>query len=799
MRAQLGLRNTWPAYARFIGISVAIVTLLAVVQILFVYGADRFEPRLLAIPSVVGILFGFMLARMHLLRSQTDLLNTFVEATQASSDHEEAIRHLLRVVAEQLRMDGVALYELDPAGMEARRLRHYPPHRASPLSERALREVSALSLEEGRSGTCEELRSRGLDSLPACLETVELPLPDNQRGLLVLYRDDARRKPPDALERRFLQLSADWLSMTLTHMHQREIIATEREQNRREKERAQTTLESIGDAVITTDDHGRIDYANPVASLLLGEPAAQLAKRPLDEVVCLEAESGGDSMSARLESSGQVLAEAGHPAHMRLHTANDQTRPVQLSFTPILNRAADSQASVLVMRDISDLREVMRRLDYQATHDALTGLLNRPAFEACLEDQLRSARTHDTRHTLCYLDLDQFKIINDTRGHTAGDELLRQVSALLPHLLHERDIVARLGGDEFGILMVDRDIEDGRTLAEEIGRELASFRFYWDESTFSVSASLGLVEVSGASESTQLILQQADAACYVVKDTGRNQVRVFRAEDEDLRDRAGELHWVSSIPDAIEQERFELWAQPVRTLADDTDAYFEVLLRLRDSDGQLVRPDTFIPAAERYDLMGQVDRWVVSRTLAYMQQLQAAGCGDLPVMGINLSGSSLNNDAFLVFLQESVAKSGLPGDRLCFEITETAAVRHLQRTARLMTEMRRTGCLFALDDFGSGLSSFSYLKHLPVDYLKIDGDFVRDINTDPVDLAMVRAIHEVGQILGLTTIAEHVENDAIRARLAEVGVTHGQGYGLARPESLAGPVRVHRAGEWATP
>ncbi|WP_026142919.1 MULTISPECIES: EAL domain-containing protein [unclassified Thioalkalivibrio] len=793
MRAQLRLRNTWGVYARYVGFAVGIVLLLAAVQFLFVYGADRFEPSLLAIPSVVGVVFGVMLARMHLLRSQTDLLNTFVEATQASSDHEEAIGHLLRVVAEQLRMDGVALYELEQGGRGGRQLQHHPPRQTPPLSESVLRELSALSLEEGRPGTCKELRSRSPDSLPACLETVGLSLPDNQRGLLVLYRHDARRKPPDALERRFLQLAADWLSMTLTHMHQQGIIASEREQNRREKERAQTTLESIGDAVITTDDHGRIEYVNPVASLLLGESAAQLVERPLDEAVRLEDETSGDSMSARFESSGQVARGASQHVHMRLHTANDQTRPVQLSFTPILNRADGSQASVLVMRDVSELREVMRRLDHQATHDALTGLLNRPAFEACLEEQLRSARKHHTRHTLCYLDLDQFKIINDTRGHTAGDELLRQISSLLLHLVCERDIVARLGGDEFGILMVDRDIEEGRTLAEEIGRELANFRFYWDESTFSLSASLGLVEVSEASESTRLILQQADAACYVVKDTGRNQVRVFRAEDEDLRDRVGELHWVSSIPDAIEQDRFELWAQPVRRLADDSDAYSEILLRLRDSAGELVRPDTFIPAAERYDLMGQVDRWVVARTLTYMEELQAGGCRVLPVMGINLSGSSLNNDAFLEFLQESVVKSGIPGDRLCFEITETAAVRHLQRTARLMTEMRRTGCQFALDDFGSGLSSFSYLKHLPVDYLKIDGGFVRDINTDPVDLAMVRAIHEVGQILGLTTIAEQVEDDAIRALLVEVGVTHGQGFGLDRPEPLVGPEGIRRA------
>ena len=792
MREQPRLRNTWPVYMRYISMAVAIVVVLAFFQFLFVYGADQFQPRLLVIPVTVGVLFGLMLARMHLLRSQADLLNTFVEATQASSNREEAITHLLRVATEQLRMDGVALYDQQRGEVRLRRRWSHPADTPPPLAEKTLQELFARTLEESEAGTCKELRASGSDSLPKCIEAIGLSLPDNHRGLLVLYRHRDKGAYPDVLERRFLQLCADWLSMTLTQIHQQDIITREREQNRREKERAQTTLESIGDAVITTDSEGCIEYVNPVASQLLGQSAPQLAQQPLTDAVRLEDEATGAPRPMLVESSIQAHRDASRHPPLRLRTADDQVRPVQISFTPILNRPSDSLASVLIMRDISELREAIQRLDHQATHDALTGLLNRPAFEQRLEEQLRAARRRHTRHTLCYLDLDQFKIINDTRGHAAGDELLRQIAGLLQDRLGKHDVLARLGGDEFGILMVERDIESGRPLAEAIARELASFRFHWDETTFSLSASLGLVEVSDASESTQAILQQADTACYAVKDTGRNQVRVFRAEDEELRDRTGELHWVSSIPEAIEQERFELWAQPVRKLADDTDTYLEILLRLRGSDGQLVTPDTFIPAAERYDLMGQIDCWVVSRALAWMNRWQASGA-PLPVLGINLSGSSLNNDAFLEFLQESVANSGIAGDRLCFEITETAAVRHLQRTARLMAGMRQAGCRFALDDFGSGLSSFSYLKHLPVDYLKIDGSFVRDINSDPVDLAMVRAIHEVGQILGLTTIAEHVEDDAIRARLAEIGVTHGQGFGLARPAPMDEPPPAARS------
>ncbi|WP_018871702.1 EAL domain-containing protein [Thioalkalivibrio sp. ALJ16] len=785
MRAQPRLRNTWPVYARYIAMAVAIVAALALVQFLFVYGADQIQPRLLIIPVTVGVLFGFMLARMRLLRSQTDLLNTFVEATQARSDHGEAITHLLRVMAEQLRSDTVALYEKPGDDAAPRRLWVHPQVPPLALDDSTLLKLFTRAAQTRDGGICREHLLPGGKNRPGMVEAIGLALPDDRQGLLVLHRIGPQRDHSSVLEQRFLQLCADWLGMTLIQMHQQEVIAREREQSRREKERAQTTLESIGDAVVTTDREGNIDYANPVVTQLLGQRPIELTGQPLSAALRLEDEASGTPHPALLAADAPRDPEAMRHLPLQLRTRANHVRPVQLSLTPILNRPPGSLESVLVMRDISELREALHRLDYQATHDALTGLLNRAAFEKRLEDHLRAAHAHGTRHTLCYLDLDQFKVINDTRGHAVGDELLRQIARLLQSWVGEHDTLARLGGDEFGILLADRGIEAGQLLAEEIARALADFRFAWEGATYSLSASIGLVEVSAASESTRVILQQADTACYAVKDAGRNQVRVFHEEDVELRDRTGELHWVSGIPEAIEQDRFELWAQPVRNLTDDSDTYLEILLRLRDPDGGLVTPGAFIPAAERYDLMVQIDHWVVSRALAYMQGLQAGGT-PLPVLGINLSGSSLNNDAFVDFLQGGIANAGIPGDRLCFEITETAAVHHLERTARLMTRLRTSGCRFALDDFGSGLSSFAYLKHLPVDYLKIDGHFVRDINRDPIDLAMVRAIHEVAQILGLETIAEHVEDASIRERLEGIGIRHGQGYGLARPAPLDG-------------
>lgn len=782
MRGQLQFRDTWPIYLRYVALATAIVVTLAFVQFLFVYGAERFAASLFVIPVMVGLIFGVMLARIRLLRSHASLLETFVETTTGSRQ-ARSLSRLLRTLSEVLGMDGAVLYERE-AGAIGTRERWFAPSTAEPdIAGATLQAWFDQAARDPRPFPCNPADHKPDPGSVTCREAVAVNLPRQSEGLLVMYGRPLSGLRFDAARASFLQLCADWLAINLTRMHQQDLIEHERERYWREKERAQTTLESIADGVITTDADGRVDYVNPVAATLLGQPPPALKDRPLEAVLRLEDETGGEPRNELLRSQADGHATDSAQSDVVLRTASGQTRPVQITVSPVLNRPADSLASVIAIRDVSELRAVMHNLEYQSTHDALTGLFNRPAFEEHLQLALREARQGRARHTLCYLDLDQFKIINDTRGHDAGDELLRQIAARLQDLVGSRDTLARLGGDEFGILLRGRGIDQGLAVAEHIAHELAEFRFFWDDAIFTLSASLGLVAVDTTSESTRLLLQRADTACYAAKDAGRNQVRVFTLEDRELRDRTGQLHWVSHIPAAIENDRFRLWAQPVRGMADGSDLYHEILLRLQAPDGRLVEPGRFIPAAERYDLMPQLDRWVVMHTIRYLQRQQAAG-KTLPVLGINLSGTSLNNDDFVAFLPAAIADSGVPAAQFCFEITETAAVRQLLRTAQLMREMGALGCRFALDDFGSGLSSFAYLKHLPVDYLKIDGGFVRNVETDPIDCGMVRAIHDISQILGLTTIAEQVENAGVRRKLLDLGIDHGQGFGIAPPAPL---------------
>ena len=785
MRGQPQFRDTWPVYLRYVALATAIVVSLAFVQFLFVYGTEQVAASLFVIPVTVGLIFGLMLARIRLLRSQASLLKTFVESTTGSGQ-AHSLPRLLRTISKVLDMQGAVLYERE-AGAIGIRARWLAPATTEPgVSDATLQAWFDHAARDPRPFPCNPGDPGAERASMICREAVAVRLPPQREGLLVVYGRPLSRLRADVGQASFLQLCADWLAMNLTRMHQQDLIEHERERYWREKERAQTTLESIADGVITTDADGQVDYVNPVAARLLEQPAQALKGRPLEAVLRLEDENNGEPRPRLLQLLGGNDHRDSAQSDIVLRTASGQTRPVQITVSPVLNRPTSSRASVVAIRDVSELRAVMHNLEYQSTHDALTGLLNRPAFEEELELALQEARQGKARHTLCYLDLDQFKIINDTRGHGAGDELLRQIGARLQDLVRRQDTLARLGGDEFGILMHGCDIEQGEAVAEHIARELAGFRFFWDDSIFTVSASLGLVSVDTTSESTRLLLQRADTACYAAKDAGRNQVRVFTLEDRELRDRTGQLHWVSHIPAALEQDRFRLWAQPVQHMGDGEELYREVLLRLRAPDGQLVEPGRFIPAAERFDLMPQLDRWVVLHAVQYLQRQQARR-QTLPVLGINLSGTSLNNDDFITFLPAVIADSGVPAGQFCFEITETAAVRRMLRTAQLMREMGALGCRFALDDFGSGLSSFAYLKHLPVDYLKIDGSFIHNIGTDPIDHGMVRAIHDISQILGLTTIAEQVESEAVRRQLLELGIDHGQGFGLARPVPLPGP------------
>lgn len=432
--------------------------------------------------------------------------------------------------------------------------------------------------------------------------------------------------------------------------------------------------------------------------------------------------------------------------------------------------------------------EATERLSYQATHDALTGLVNRREFERRLEKAIASARVEGRAHALCYLDLDQFKIVNDTCGHVAGDELLRQLTGLLQGKVRDADTLARLGGDEFGVLLNDCPLEQAQIVADLLRQTVKDFHFVWHERPFVIGVSIGLVPITQDCGTLAKVLSCADSACYAAKDLGRNRVHVYRAEDSELAQRQGEMNWVARITHAIEENRFRLYYQTIMPLMDEEKEgrHFEVLLRMLDDDGQLIPPMAFIPAAERYNLMPSIDRWVVSTTFGLYWKIFSREAQDLRhhTCTLNLSGPSMSDEYFLEFIKRQFDLYQVPHKHICFEVTETAAISNQNRAMLFIGELRALGCRFSLDDVGSGLSSFMYLKSMPVDYLKIDGSFVRDMADDPMDQAMVSAINQVGHVMGLKTIAECVENDAILVRLREMGVDFAQGVGIEEPKPI---------------
>jgi diguanylate cyclase (GGDEF)-like protein len=427
------------------------------------------------------------------------------------------------------------------------------------------------------------------------------------------------------------------------------------------------------------------------------------------------------------------------------------------------------------------------KLVYQASHDMLTGLANRREFEVRLGQALLSAKQNGRVHALCYMDLDQFKIVNDTCGHGAGDELLRRLTVLLQHCVRDRDMLARLGGDEFGVLLENCPLDKAHEVAELMRQTVQDFRFIWEDKAFVVGASIGLVSINQESESVAEILSAADAACYAAKDKGRNRVHVYMLEDVELVRRQGEMQWVSRITHALEEDRLRLFYQRIVPIdqARSGEAHFEILLRMLDESGALILPMAFIPAAERYLLMPTIDRWVIRNAFKFCQKtLEKHPASALSTCTINLSGPSLCDEHFLEFVQEQFKLHRIPSEAICFEITETAAITNLGDAIALMKELKKLGCRFSLDDFGSGLSSFTYLKNLPVDYLKIDGAFVKDMSHDPIDFAMVEAINKIGHVMGLQTIAEFVESETILQRLKEIGVDYVQGNYIEPPKPV---------------
>jgi diguanylate cyclase (GGDEF)-like protein/PAS domain S-box-containing protein len=552
-----------------------------------------------------------------------------------------------------------------------------------------------------------------------------------------------------------------------------------------EKERAQVTLQSIGDAVITTDRQGCIDYMNPVAEQLSGWSQEQARGQQLDAVLRLQDEATGQSLESPL---AQCLRE-GQLVHLseRCELANrlPQRIAIHESAAPIRDRSGDIVGAVVVFRDVTKERHLKRALSYQASHDVLTGLINRREFDNQLAAVLLSAQQHQGPHALLYVDLDQFKVVNDTCGHSAGDRLLRDVTGLLQAHVRSADTIARLGGDEFGILVRGCTAEQGARIADNIRQAIRDYRFTWEQNTTGIGASIGVVEITSDSQSASSLLSAADIACYAAKDSGRNRVHVYDTNEVSGRHR--EMYWVSRVTRAVDDGRLELYYQPIAPTSGASrslPAFYELLVRLREDDGRLVLPGEFIPAAERYNTIAAIDRWVVQRAVRALQEFAQ---GEEPpfLFALNLSGVSIGDPGFLDFVLALTEEPRIARG-LCFEITETAVITSMTEAVYFMRELKKRGCRFALDDFGSGLSSFHYLKNLPVDFLKIDGQFIGSVITDTVDRSMVEAISHVGRALGIATIAEKVESAAVFVELKRLGVEFAQGYYIARPATIDG-------------
>jgi diguanylate cyclase (GGDEF)-like protein/PAS domain S-box-containing protein len=552
----------------------------------------------------------------------------------------------------------------------------------------------------------------------------------------------------------------------------------------KEKESAQITLQSIGDGVITTDAHLVIEYLNPVAEDLTGWRFEEAQGKHIDDIfrgfheeTCEPLEN---PLSVAIRRSRAI--KSVRPTLLIKRDGNEMY--IESTASPIRDGSGAVSGGVLVFHDVSESRELNRKLSYHASHDILTGLVNRREFESRLERSLRSAKARETSYALCHVDVDQFKIINDSCGHSAGDALLGQVGALLKTKIRWRDTLSRLGGDEFGVLLESCSLEEALDMADQLRATVSAYKFVWEERTFRLGCSVGVVPITGDSEDVATLLSAADSACAAAKEAGRNRVYSFQENDIDLMRRRKEMQWAARINNALEESRFELFRMTIQPLqVEDPGEHYELLLRMKDENGKIISPVDFINAAERYGLTPAIDRWVIENALRWLVS-EADERERLSLCSINLSGQSLGDDKFLPFVIDQFHRSGIDAKKICFEITETAAIASFSQANRFIQALKELGCRFALDDFGTGLSSFGYLKHFPVDFLKIDGSFVKEILHDPIDREMVRSINEIGHLTGKQTIAEFAENVEIINMLRSLGVDYAQGYGIASPQRI---------------
>jgi diguanylate cyclase (GGDEF)-like protein/PAS domain S-box-containing protein len=557
----------------------------------------------------------------------------------------------------------------------------------------------------------------------------------------------------------------------------------------REKEQAVITLESIGDAVITADTAGRMMYLNPVAERLTGWRTTEALGLPAATILTFISDTTREpveSTVARCLKEGRAVDLADGVLLLR----RDGTEvAIGDSAAPIRDRNGVTTGVVLVFHDVTEKRRVSRKLSHEAAHDALTSLVNRKEFERRLTRALGDTVDSGVgEHALCYLDLDRFKLVNDTCGHEAGDELLRQVAALLTSHMRKRDTLARLGGDEFGVLLENCPLDEAVEIAETVRRAMEEFSFGWKGQSFSLGISIGVVPITPTSGRMAAVLRAADAACYIAKEAGGNRVFADRPEPANVVPQQGETRRVPLLARALDEERFHLYAQPIVPLLPERTARprCEILLRLPDERGNPQPAASFLPQAERYNLMPAIDRWVIRRTIELMGgwHQEHPEC-ELPLCSINLSAASLDDESLVPRLREQLSQHRLPPQALCFEIAEAAALANFAQTVRFISEIRTSGCGVALDDFGNGVHSFAYLKALAVDFLKIGGHYVRGVVDDPVYGTIVAAVNQVGRLMGIATIAEEVDSEPVLNRLRALGIGYAQGHALAVPEPLA--------------
>ncbi len=564
-----------------------------------------------------------------------------------------------------------------------------------------------------------------------------------------------------------------------------------------EKERLRITLHSIGDGVICTDAGGFVTFINPIAEQLTGWSASAALGRPVDIVFRLVDDVTGRHLPC---SVGQCLGRLDRVSRDEgvLLVGRDGSRvDVKSSASPVRTPSGETLGSVLVFQDVTRARTLQKELAQMASHDALTGLRNRSSFEQTLADHCSRAGNENRGHALCFLDLDRFKIINDTAGHAAGDVLLREIGRVIREHMRGADLIARLGGDEFGILLVDSDLEEARDIAERLIERIGRVRFAWDGRVYEIGASIGIARLDGETPLAADVMSRADVACYAAKAGGRNRVSIYHASEGDARRHHHELHTAAGIRAALDGDRFVVHAQEIADLrpAGHLHRHCELLVRMRDEDGALLSPGAFIPAAERYGLMASIDRWVIRRVL----HTHARAILEVPRLSvsINLSANSLEDSSLLDFLAVELKQSVLPPHRIRFEITETSLINNLTNAARLVADLRAAGYAIMLDDFGAGVSSFAYLEHFPADFLKIDGGFVRKMKANPIDRAIVESINDVGHKIGAVTVAEFVEDAETLEILREIGLDMAQGYHIAHPVPLEDLLESYRAADRA--